>query len=136
MPSTRRKMTDNHKERLADGRAASGVVRRYLEALEAARPRRGRQSSPEVLENRLQDIALRLEDAEPLPRLLLFQERRELQERLEHASDRDADISEIEEAFVKVAKAYGERKGIEYTSWIAAGVKPAVLTRAGITRPR
>ena len=33
-----------------------------------------------------------------------------------------------------MAKAYGERKGIEYSAWRAAGVSAAVLQRADITR--
>lgn len=136
MPSTRRKMTDDHEERLADGRAASQVVRRYLEALDATRPRRGRQPSVDALHARLDDVAERLEGAGALPRLLLLQERRELQRRLETATQSGADVSELEADFVKVAKEYGERKGVEYSSWVDAGVSPVVLTRAGIARSR
>ena len=35
---------------------------------------------------------------------------------------------------MKVAQAYGERKGIGYSAWRAAGVAAAVLHRAGIDR--
>ena len=46
------------------------------------------------------------------------------------------DVTELEKDFVKVAKAYGARKGIEYTSWRAAGVSAGVLQEAGISRTR
>jgi hypothetical protein len=46
------------------------------------------------------------------------------------------DIKKLEKAFVASAKAYGERKGIIYSTWREAGVAPAVLTRAGIKRTR
>jgi len=35
---------------------------------------------------------------------------------------------------VAVAREYGERQGISYTTWREVGVDAAVLTRAGITR--
>ncbi len=37
---------------------------------------------------------------------------------------------------MKVAKSYGERKGITYATWRGAGVSPAVLRAAGIPRTR
>ena len=40
----------------------------------------------------------------------------------------------LEKAFVKVARAYGQRKGIEYSAWRAAGVSAAVLQHADIPR--
>lgn len=44
------------------------------------------------------------------------------------------DVAELEEAFVNAATAYGARRGITYSAWRAAGVPPAVLRRAGISR--
>ncbi len=41
---------------------------------------------------------------------------------------------DIEEAFVGVAKGYGERKGISYATWRDVGVSAATLKRAGISR--
>ena len=35
-----------------------------------------------------------------------------------------------------MAKAYGERKGITYSTWRAAGVSAAVLSKAEIPRTR
>ena len=44
------------------------------------------------------------------------------------------DLDELEESFVGVAKAYGERKGIAYATWRDVGVSAATLNRAGIGR--
>ena len=38
--------------------------------------------------------------------------------------------------FIKVAQAYGKRKGISYSTWRSAGVSAHVLQAAGITRGR
>ena len=35
---------------------------------------------------------------------------------------------------MKVAKAYSQRKGIEYASWRELGVSAEVLKRAGVSR--
>ena len=45
-------------------------------------------------------------------------------------------MGELEKRFVRVAKAYGERKGISYGTWRAAGVSSATLSKAGIARTR
>ena len=44
------------------------------------------------------------------------------------------DLSALEGDFIKVAKTYGERKGISYASWREVGVPAAVLARADISR--
>jgi hypothetical protein len=46
------------------------------------------------------------------------------------------DLSALEKQFIKVAKGYGERKGITYATWRAAGVSAAVLHSADISRAR
>ena len=46
------------------------------------------------------------------------------------------DLSALEKQFVKVAQAYGKRKGISYGTWRAAGVSAQVLQAAGISRAR
>lgn len=71
--------------------------------------------------------------ADPLNELKLLQERRDLQAELESKSA-TTDHAAIEEAFIKVAREYGERQGISYTTWREVGVDAAVLSRAGITR--
>src|SRR5437588_9105208 len=128
---SRSPMSDSHKAALAEGREQGRAVRRYLEALEAHRPKRGRKRTPESVEKRLTSIDEQLSDADPLTRLHLVQERMDLQNELE-AGDNSVDIAALEEEFVAVAKPYGDRKGITYAAWRQLGVDPAVLRSAGI----
>jgi hypothetical protein len=108
-------------------------VRRYLEALEENRPRRGRQVSTESLASRRGEIDGKIAAADPLKRAHLIQQRRDLDRRLANAEDTDeVDIEALEDAFVVVAAEYGERKGIEYKTWREVGVPANVLARAGI----
>ena len=126
-------MSDTHKEALARGREEGRAVRRYLEAIEHQRPRRGRKRTPESVRRRLAQVVARLENADPLARLHLLQERADLEAELTRVASAD-DVATLEKAFVKVARAYGERKGIAYNAWRAAGVTSAVLQRASIPR--
>jgi len=126
-------MSQEHKDALAQGREQGRSVRRYLDALEAHRPKRGRKRTPESIQKRLDDIETKLEAADPLTRLQLRQERRDLQSELE-AKSNGVDLVQLEEDFVQAAKAYGDRKGITYATWREQGVDPAVLRRAGIRR--
>ncbi len=79
-------MTKAHKDALARGRDEGRAVRRYLEAIERNRPRRGRKRTPESVRKRLSDVDERLESADPLARLHLLQERADLQAELARAS--------------------------------------------------
>lgn len=126
-------MTPDHKEALAQGREESRAVKRYLEALETSRPRRGRRRTPESIDKQLAAIEEKLAAADALTRLKLLQDRIDLQKELTGAGE-EMDLTSLEESFVKVAKAYGERKGISYAVWREVGVDPAVLKRAGISR--
>jgi hypothetical protein len=126
-------MSSTHKAALARGRDEGRAVRRYLEALEHNRPKRGRKRTPESVRKRLDVVHEQLTSAEPLARLHLLQERADLQAELDRATSSD-ELATLEAAFVTVARAYGARKGIEYRAWRAAGVSAAVLQRAGITR--
>lgn len=126
-------MTDEHKAALALGREQGRAVRRYLEALEANRPRRGRKRTQESVQKRLAEVEKKLPGADPLTRLQLVQERMDLQRELSTKAE-DFDISSLEEAFVAAAAGYGARKGISYAAWREAGVPGPVLTRAGIRR--
>lgn len=49
-----------------------------------------------------------------------------------HTPGTEADIERLEPAFVRAARAYGERHSITYAGWVQAGVDPGVLARAGI----
>jgi len=126
-------MTATHKAALARGRDEGRAVRRYLEAIEHDRPRRGRTRTPESVRTRLGVVIERMASADALTRLHLLQEKSDLQAELARTSSRH-DLETLEEAFVKVAGAYGRRKGIGYNAWRGAGVGAAVLQRAGITR--
>ena len=128
-------MSAQHKQALAVGREESRAVRRYLEALEAHRPKRGRKRTSEGIEARLRLIDERLPNADPLSKVHLVQERINLQNEL--ASKGEAvDIKSLEDAFVESAKGYGERKGLTYAAWRAAGVDANVLRKAGVPRTR
>ena len=126
-------MSDSHKAALAEGREQGRAVRRYLEALEAHKPKRGRKRTPESVQKRLAAIDEKLPEADALTRLHLVQERMNLEQELA-ASDNGVDLQELEDEFVAAAAPYGARKGITYAAWRQLGVDPSVLRRAGIRR--
>lgn len=136
MPQSTRKrtpMSNEHKAALAEGREQGRAVRRYLEALEANKPRRGRKRSPESMKKRLDAIEGEIAAADPLKRLHLVQERLDLQSALE-ASESNVDLAQLEKDFIKSAAPYSERKNISYSAWRELGVPTDVLDKAGITR--
>lgn len=126
-------MTDEHKAALEKGRAEGRIVRDYLEALRSSKPKRGRKRTPESIKARLDKIEDELADASAIDELQLIQERRDLADELANLES-TTDLSALEDSFVEVAKAYGERKGISYASWRDVGVPANVLTRADIKR--
>jgi hypothetical protein len=126
-------MSQAHKEALAVGREEGRAVRRYLEALEAHKPKRGRKRSPESIKKRLTQIDDKLDYSDPLSRVHLVQERMNLQAELA-AKDAAVDLAALEEDFIKAAANYSDRKGITYAAWREAGVDAAVLRQAGIRR--
>jgi hypothetical protein len=126
-------MSNEHKAALAEGRAQGRAVRRYLEALEAHKPKRGRKRTPDSVRKRLERIEVEIPAADPLKRLMLIQERLDLTAELANSEDA-VDLEGLESEFAGVAREYGERKGISYTAWRELGVPPAVLKQAGIGR--
>jgi hypothetical protein len=128
-----KEITDEHKAAMAAGRAEGRAVKRYLEALEQHRPKRGRKRTADSINARLEKIDQELVPADPMKRLSLIQERLDLKEELRRM-DEAVDLTEVEADFVAAAKTYGERKGISYEAWREIGVPPAVLKNAGITR--
>lgn len=128
-------MSDAHKAALAKGREEGRVVRRYLEALESSKPRRGRKRTPDSIKKRLGTIEQQLAAADPLTRLHLVEEKQRLEAELTHAGD-TVDLAALEKSFVKVARQYGERKGISYSAWRTVGVSASVLQQAKIPRTR
>lgn len=132
-PKSRTPMSEEHKSALAEGRDQGRIVRRYLEALDANKPKRGRKRSPESIAKRLEAVESEIPTADPLKRLHLIQERMDLRSALE-ASNASNEMAELEKGFVEVAASYGQRKGITYTAWRELGIPAAVLERAGISR--
>jgi broad specificity phosphatase PhoE len=126
-------MSARHKAALAEGREQARSVRRYLEALELNRPKRGRKRTAETVRRQLASVEQELKGADPLSRLHLLQERRDLEAELDRKSDQ-LDLTRLESGFVKAAKPYSRRKGISYAAWREAGVDVAVLRKAGIDR--
>ena len=85
------------------------------------------------MKKQLADIEQKLPTADPLSRVLLIQQRIDLQQELESKSA-TVDLGSLEADFVKAAKEYGARKGITYAAWREAGVPPQILRKAGIGR--
>lgn len=126
-------MSEEHKAALAEGRRQGKAVRDYLEALEQHKPKRGRKRTPESIRNQLAKIDQTLDDADPVKKLQLIQDRMDLEAELEKIENKP-DLTALENDFVDAAKPYSERKGISYAAWRELGVEAAVLKRAGITR--
>lgn len=126
-------VTAEHKAAMAVGRNESRSVRVYLEALTANRPKRGRKRTAESITKRLAALEEEFPNADALSRVHLIQERIDLNEELAAMGD-TVDLATLEAEFVVAAKAYSDRKGISHAAWRAAGVDPAVLAKADITR--
>lgn len=108
-------------------------MRTYLEALEQNRPKRGRKRTPESIRKQLDKINAEIDDADPVKKLQLIQDRIDLEAERE-AIENKPDIGALEDDFVAAAKGYSERKSISYAAWRELGVEAAVLKRAGVTR--
>ncbi len=119
-----------------EGMERSRAVGKYLEALYEHRPRRGRKRSPENMRARLATIEQQLPTATGVARLRMMQEQKNLQRELAEAErSGEFDMAALEEDFIRHAKTFGEREGIEYSTWIACGVPREVLAKADI-RPQ
>src|SRR5438128_9531115 len=104
-------MTRAHKQALARGRDDSRVVGRYLEALEAGKPRPGRPRSTQSVQTQLKAVETRVKGARGVDRLLALQQRADLRAALAQRNGK-VDLATAERAFVKAARGYGERKRI------------------------
>jgi uncharacterized protein YicC (UPF0701 family) len=131
--TSRTPMSEDHKAALAEGREQGRAVRRYLEALEANRPKRGRKRTKDSMQKRLKAVEEALPTADPLNRLHLVQEKMDLEKQLE-TDESQVDMTALEEEFVQAAGPYSARKGISFSAWRELGVPAQVLTRAGITK--
>ncbi len=136
MAAPKRTMTPEHKKALAQGRESGRAVRDYLSALEATKPKRGRQITIESLTTRLDTTNQKVNaEADPLRRLLLVQEALDLEAEIDRrGGESGPDMKALEKSFVRHAKGYSAAKGISYAAWREIGVTPEVLKAAGITR--
>lgn len=118
---------------MAAGRTEGRAIKKYLEALDQHKPKRGRKRTPDSINARLTKIDQEFIEADPITRLSLVQERIDLNAELA-SMEEPVDLSAIEAEFVAAAAGYNERKGISYAAWREVGVPAAVLKKAGISR--
>ncbi|CAN5787550.1 hypothetical protein BH24ACT2_BH24ACT2_02440 [soil metagenome] len=108
-------------------------MRRYLSAVESAKPGRGPKRTSDAIGNRITKVDELLVSADPLSRVHLTQERIELHaEYVRVTNGNHPDQSQLERDFVRVVRSYGDRNGITFAAWRQVGVDAAVLDRAGI----
>jgi hypothetical protein len=125
-----------HKRALAEGRTMSAAVDRYLSAVNTPK-RRGRKVSKAALVQRHADATAKAKTATGVDRVLIAQELRDLETRIANVeATNSSDIKGLESAFVKIAKRFGENRGISYSAWRDAGVPAVVLKKAGVPRTR
>jgi hypothetical protein len=127
-------MTEEHQAALRSGREETRIVRKYLEALEQHKPRRGPKRDLAKLEKRLETIKEELSSAGPLESLSLHQEKLDLERELAENGRHDQ-LAELEDSFVGVAASYSARRGISLQAWLAVGVPRQTLKRAGVGSP-
>jgi hypothetical protein len=114
----------------------SATVNRYLAVVNTPQ-RRGRKVSKATLIDRLATARVQAKTASGIDKVLAAQAVRDLQAKvaqLESASG--TDLKTLEADFVKIAKQFGEQRGITYGAWRDAGVSAQVLKRAGVARTR
>ena len=135
--SAPRKMSAAHKKALADGRAMSAVVDRYLSVVNAPKPR-GRRVSIASARKRLAAADARMKSATGVAKVLAAQEARDLRARLAQSpSAGSADQTKaLEASFVRIAKRFSDNRNISYGAWRDAGVPSIILQKAGIARTR
>lgn len=128
-----RTMTTEHKEALALGRHEGRVVNDYLDALEDHKPKRGRRVTPDTIRARIARLDEDIPQMRGKDKLKAIQGKIDLETQLRRAEDTSV-ITDLQDAFVKVAKSYADRLGITYDAYREAGVPSAVLREAGVTR--
>ena len=129
------KMSQAHKDALAEGRRDAHAVRRYLEYLATKSDgRTARHNTPEVLQERVDAKQQELNKADGvLEEVKLKSELAELQDRLDKAvAEASIDVDQLRRDFEHVAGRYSESHGINRKGWQAMGVPNDVLTNAGL----
>ena len=115
-----------------NGHDRARVVRRYLSALDASKPGRTQARTAESVAHRMHQIDTELLSADPVQRLHLTQERIDLHAEQLRLTTGTEDLAELEQAFIRVARAYGDRYDISFSAWRQIGVDAEVLSKAGI----
>jgi hypothetical protein len=126
-----KKLSPQHKAAMAAGRTEARHVSAYLEALEANKPRRGRQRTAASIKKQLGQVKSELGSATAMRKLELVARRMELESELE-AKTAGGDLSELRKGFVRYAAKYAKRKGIPKEAFREAGVPAADIRAAGI----
>jgi hypothetical protein len=125
-------MTQSHKDALREGRKRGQIVRRYLQAIESTKPKRGRPVTPDGLRKRIADIDADLAvEKDPLRKLDLVQLKIKKEKELEELES-PIDFVALENEFIAVAKTYNDAKELSPEAWLELGVPREVLRRAGI----
>src|SRR5439155_6982729 len=101
----KKRLTPQHKAAMAAGRTEARHVSNYLEALDANKPRRGRQRTVESIKKQLTQVKMELTGATAMRKLELVARRIELQSELD-AKTTSTDLSELRKNFVKYAAKY------------------------------
>ena len=128
-----KQLSSSHKAKMAEGRRQTRVVESYLRHLEqAASPKK--RVSPKDLAAEVKKVEAELDAADGIDKLALLQRREDLQRLALEAEPEDD--GGLEEQFIAVASAYGDRKGVSYSTWREFGVPKHVLEAAGIARTR
>jgi hypothetical protein len=126
-----KKLSPQHKAAMAAGRTEARHVAAYLEALDANKPRRGRQRTVESIKRQLAQVRSELGEATAMRKLELVARRIELEAELDAKAAR-TDLSRLRAGFVKSAAKYASRKGIPKQAFREAGVPAADIRAAGI----
>lgn len=108
----------------------TAAVRRYLDHLATPKPR-GRYATRRGVEAQLAKTQRDLVDATNLDRVLLIQQRMDLEARLADMGDNGATDVELEQGFIEYGFNWAQRQNVSYSALRAVGVPARVLREAG-----
>lgn len=111
-------------------RTETAAVRRYLDHLATPKPR-GRYATREGVEAQLAKTQRDLVDATNLDRVLLIQQRMDLEGRLAGMGENGATGEELELDFIEYGFNWAERQNVSYAALRTVGVPARVLREAG-----
>lgn len=111
-------------------RTETAAVRRYLDHLATPKPR-GRYATRDAVEARLVQTQRDLAVATNLDRVLLIQQRMDLETRLAGMGENGATEDELEQGFVDHGFNWAQRQNVSYGALRSVGVPARVLREAG-----